>query len=265
MGGTTGRGAPATLAVDGAVATIALDRGERMNPIDVEMAACLRGLGNEVARRDDVRVLVLEGRGRAFCAGGDIAMFATRIDDLAPSINALLDEYHEFLLTLRVMPQVVVTKLHGAVAGAGLSLAFMGDLAVAADDARFVPGYAKLGVTPDGGGTIGLVERAGRSRALAIFLGRESFTAAEADRWGLLDVVVPRADLDGATQALARRLAGLAPAALAGTKRLIGGGDPAALRTRLEAERASLLACMEGEGFRAAVLRFAGGTPGRAA
>lgn len=255
--------APARLSVDGAVATIALNRPGRLNAIDVEAANCLRHLGAEVSARDDVRVLVIEGRGSAFCAGGDMSAFAAHIDDPSALIRPLLDQYHEFLVTLRTMPKVVVTKLHGAVAGAGLSLAFMGDVAVAAADARFVPGYAKLGVSPDGGGTIGLTDRAGTRRALQIFLGTDSFTADQAARWGLVDAVVPRDELDAAVANQAARFARNAPAALAATKRLVGRDTEAELRARLEAERDALLACMATDYFRAAVHRFMAASTGR--
>lgn len=252
----TGRPAPARLSFVGAVATITLARPERLNPISIEMAACLRGLGREVVEREDAKVLLIQGEGPAFCAGGDIGLFASDLDGVGAAISELLDHYHEFLVTLRTMPQLVVTKLHGAVAGAGFSLAFMGDLALAADDARFVPGYAKLGVSPDGGGSIGVAARVGTARALRIFLAEDEFDADQAERWGLVDKVVPRADLDRVAGEMTARLTRLAPAALAETKQLVLRTDEAELRRQLGREQDALLRCAAAEPFKAAVRRF---------
>lgn len=119
------------------------------------------------------------------------------------------------------MPQLVITSVHGAAAGAGLSLAFMGDLCIAADTARFTAAYYKLGVSPDGGGAVGIVGAAGARRALQIFLAQGSFTAAEGAAWGLVNEVVSEADLQAATLALAVRVARTPLHASAATKRLV--------------------------------------------
>ena len=116
------------------------------------------------------------------------------------------------------MPKIVLASVHGSAAGAGLSLALMADLCIAAEDARFTPAYAKLGVSPDGGGTIGLTAAVGPRRALQIFLAEDQFSAAQALQWGLVVKVVPAAELKAATRELAHRLAQNAPAAIAATK-----------------------------------------------
>src|SRR6185312_10429084 len=103
-------------------------------------------------------------------------------------------------------------SVHGSAAGAGLSLAFVGDMCIATDDARFTPAYAKIGVSPDGGGTVGVVSAVGARRALQIFLAEDTFSAAQAYEWGLLAKVVPAAELKSATRALAERLAKNPPA-----------------------------------------------------
>ena len=119
------------------------------------------------------------------------------------------------------MPKIVLASVHGSAAGAGMSLAFVADLCIAAEEARFTPAYAKLGISPDGGGTVGVVAAVGTRRALQIYLAEDSFSATQAHDWGLVAKVVPAAELKAATGTLAQRLAQNAPAGLAATKALI--------------------------------------------
>ena len=248
--------APAILATEGAVATISLNRPQALNAIDIAMAQQLAALADEVANTDAVRVLIIRGEGRAFSAGGDIRLFADHLDSPAPVINTLLNQLHDFLLALGRLPQPVITSVHGLAAGAGFSLAFMGDLCIAADDARFRPAYAALGVTPDGGGTVGVAGAVGPRRALQIFLGMEELSALDAHALGLVTQRVPAGTLEAETMALALRIAAMNPEVAAGTKRLIYQAARNPVGVQLEAEREQLLRCMTTPEFRAAVSRF---------
>jgi enoyl-CoA hydratase/carnithine racemase len=165
---------PALLRVEGPIATITLNRPAAFNAIDLSIAKRLEALSLEVEASDDVRVVVIEGAGRAFCAGGDLQTIgsAAAADTVAPVVGELLQHYHTFITTLKRMPKIVLASVHGSAAGAGLSLAFVCDLCIAAEDARFTPAYAKLGVSPDGGGTVGVVAAVGARRALQIFLAK---------------------------------------------------------------------------------------------
>jgi enoyl-CoA hydratase/carnithine racemase len=154
------------------------------------------------------------------------------------------------------MPKVVLASVHGSAAGAGLSLAFVADLCIAAEDARFTPAYAKLGVSPDGGGTVGVVASVGARRALQIYLAEDTFSAAQAYDWGLVTKVVPAAELKAATRELAQRLAQNAPAALAATKALIQRAPVAPIEAQLDAERDAIIDCMHTDEFRVAVKKF---------
>src|SRR6516165_10128401 len=158
---------PALLRVDGSVATITLNRPTAFNSINLAIARQLELLSAEVEASDEIKVLVIEGEGRAFCAGGDLQTIGTAAatDTIAPVVGELLKHYHAFITTLRRMPKIVLSSVHGSAAGAGLSLAFVADLCIAAEDARFTPAYAKLGVSPDGGGTVGVVAAVGARRA----------------------------------------------------------------------------------------------------
>ncbi|QCI66979.1 enoyl-CoA hydratase/isomerase family protein [Phreatobacter stygius] len=248
--------ASAYLTYDGPIATLTLNRPESFNAVGAEAAATLAGLARELDTRADLRVVVIRGAGPAFCAGGDINVFAAHLDDPGPMVRGILDSHHDFLQRLQALPAIVVTSVHGAAAGAGLSLAFMGDLCIAADTARFTPAYARLGVSPDGGGTVGLVRAVGARRALQIYLMEDGFDASQAEAWGLVNKVVPADMLEAATKALAERLAGFNPAAVAATKRLVHASAGRPMAEQLEAEMTELIGCMKTAPFRDAVHRF---------
>jgi enoyl-CoA hydratase/carnithine racemase len=249
---------PALLSIDGPIATITLNRPAAFNAINLAIAKQLEQLAAEVEADDGVRVLVLQGEGRAFCAGGDLQTIgaAAEAGTIAPVVGELLQHYHAFIASLRRIPKIVLASVHGSAAGAGLSLAFAADLCIAAEEARFTPAYAKLGVSPDGGGTVGVTASVGVRRALQIFLAEDSFTAQQAYQWGLVAKVVPGLELTAATRELALRLAQNAPAALAETKALIYSAPRTAVGLQLDAERDAIIACMHSDEFRVAVKKF---------
>ncbi len=245
------------LKVRGAIAHVRLDRPERLNALDRAMVYDLAGVVEELVARADLRVIVIGGEGRAFCAGGDLAPFAAnegRSDDV---VDALLPRLHDLLIMLSQAPQAVVVSVHGTAAGAGMSLSFMGDFCIAADNARFVPAYAGIGLTPDGGGTVGLVRALGPRRALHLLVGEDQFPATLAHSMGLVTRLVPEADLAAETLAFAERLARLDPDAVAGTRRLVAQSPGRSLPEQLEAEMAELKQRMRSDTFRRAVRRFA--------
>ena len=253
---TSDRARPAYIETQGRIAFLILNRPEAFNAIDLDMAVRLRHLVGQVDASSAIRVLVIRGAGRAFCGGGDIRHFAANLDDLGPTIRALLTPYHEFLVRLRSMSKLVVASLHGSVAGAGLSLAAMCDLCIAADDTRFTPAYAKLGVSPDGGGTYGLARAVGPRRALQIFLAEDGFSARQAETWGLVNRVVPGDLLADETRRFAERLAATPMEAISNTKRLVLGDCASDLQTQLSDEMESLIRCMSTDAFSQAVRQF---------
>ena len=234
--------APALLEVDGPLAIITLNRPASFNAIDIDMAVCLEMLALRVKQTDSVRVLVLRGAGKAFCAGGDVSLFLAHIDNLEPPISKLLSHLNRFLLVLREMDKVVLTSVHGAVAGAGFSMAFMGDFCIAAANTRFRPAYAQIGVSPDAGGTVGLVHAVGARRALQIFLNEPEL--------GLLAKGVEPAELEAKTHQFAMQLAQLNPVAVAGTKRLVWQSGAVSLEQQLADEAHSIITCMATKEFK---------------
>lgn len=249
---------PALLRIDGAIATITLNRPAAFNAINMTIAKKLEQLGAEVEANKDVRVLVIEGEGRAFCAGGDLQTIgaATEANNIAPVVGEMLHHYHAFIETVRRMPKIVLSSVHGSAAGAGMGLAFVTDLCIAAEDARFTPAYAKIGVSPDGGSTVGIVGTVGTRRALQIFLAEDGFTAQQAYEWGLVVKTVPAAELKAATRQLAERLAKNPPAAIAGTKSLVYQAATTPTKQQLDAEEHKIITSMHTEDFRVAVKKF---------
>lgn len=249
---------PAHLAIDGPIATITLRRAAAYNSINLAIAKKLETLALKVETDNDVRVLVIEGEGRAFSAGGDLQTIgeAAEAGTIAPVVGELLQHYHAFILSLRRMNKIVLTSVHGSAAGAGMALAFVGDLCIAAEDAKFTPAYAKIGVSPDGGSTVGIVSAVGTRRALQIFLAEDNFSAQQAFDWGLVTKVVPSDHLKTATQALAKRLAENAPATILATKTLTYRAAVTPADQQLDAEQAAIIACMQTDTFRDAVKKF---------
>lgn len=249
---------PALLRIEGPIATITLNRAAAFNSINLAIAQKLEQIAAQVEASPDIRVLVIEGAGRAFCAGGDLQTIgaAAEANTVTPVVGELLKHYHAFIESVRRMPKIVLASVHGSAAGAGMGLAFVADLCIAAEDARFTPAYAKIGVSPDGGSTVAIVGTVGTRRALQIFLAEDSFTAQQACEWGLVAKVVPTTELKAATRQLAERLAQNPPAAIAGTKSLVYQAALTSTRQQLDAEEHKIIAAMHTDDFRVAVKKF---------
>src|SRR5262245_29884562 len=135
------------------VATITLNRPGVMNALERTMLRRLREVCEEVEHDAAVRAAVIRGAGAAFLAGGDVAYFHANLPRAPDMVRELMGELHRAILALRRMPKPVLASVHGAVAGAGVSLMAAADLAVAAADATFTLAFSKIGANPDGGAT----------------------------------------------------------------------------------------------------------------
>ncbi len=187
---------------------------------------------------------------------GSFSAAADRLDITQPAVSLQIRQL-ERRLGVRLIERVG-RKARPTAAGAGLSLAFMADMCIAADDAKFTAAYHKLGVSPDGGGTIGVTEIVGARRALQIFLAEGSFSAQQAYEWGLLAKLVPAAELKQATRDFAARIAQNAPAAIGATKMLIHQSRSMPVQQQLDAEVSAIVDCMKHDEFRNAVDKFLG-------
>jgi 2-(1,2-epoxy-1,2-dihydrophenyl)acetyl-CoA isomerase len=202
--------------VEGAVATLTLDRPEALNALTVPVKVALREALESIAVDRDVRAVILTGAGRAFCAGQDLA--ERDEPDAAPLAFEVRERYNPIIRALRSMGQPVIAAVNGVAAGAGASLAFACDLRIAAADARFVLAFGRIGLVPDSGATWFLPRLVGPAKAAELALVGDPVDAAEALRLGLVSRVVPGDQLMDVARALAERLAAGAPLALALTK-----------------------------------------------
>jgi 2-(1,2-epoxy-1,2-dihydrophenyl)acetyl-CoA isomerase len=249
---------PLVYSVEGAVATIAFNRPQVINALDAETIFALRAACERA--RDDaaVRVIVLRGNGPAFVAGGDIGWFHANLDGMAVLVPEMAAELHRAVLALREAAQPVIASVHGAVAGAGMSLLAAADLAIAADETKFSMAYSAIGTSPDGGSTWFLPRLVGARRAMELLLLPEPFDAATAQRFGLVNRVVPAAELEAATAALAKRLAAGPTQAYAETKALVNRSFDTSLVAQLDAEAAAFGRCAATRDFAEGVTAFVG-------
>lgn len=244
------------LALQGPIAFITLDRPEAYNAIDADVTHCLRVAIDTIEQSADTRVIVLRGAGKGFCAGGDLPFFAAQGDGLRQTVDTMLDDGNRFLVALRETNKLVVASVHGAAAGAGLSLVMACDFCIAASDASFVPAYARLAVSPDMGGTANMIRALGLRNAMRVFFLEDRLTAADAERLGIVSRIVAPGELAEATLAMAQRLADLPRAAAESTKALLRQALHTGLAEQLAAELASFQDCIHGAETQAALQRF---------
>ena len=219
-----------------AVATITLNRPEALNALNLQMRDDLAMLlAWCAAHTTAVRVVVLAGAGRAFCAGQDLGEEAGGLSPAAAIEGKLRGDFQALLAE---QPQPTIAALHGHVVGRGLEVALTCDLRVAADDVMLSLPEVNLGMIPASGGTQRLPRLIGEARALHLVLTTERLDAATALTWGLVTRVVPGAELATAAQALGERLADSAPLALRYARRAIQEGSHLSLPDGLHLEAA---------------------------
>jgi 2-(1,2-epoxy-1,2-dihydrophenyl)acetyl-CoA isomerase len=241
---------------DGAVATIRLNRPDRLNAIDEEAAQLLLDAVRRASREDGLRALVLRGEGRAFMAGGDVTTFHSAGDDVTKLVRRVIGKLEETIGVLDRLRFPVVARVQGAVAGAGMSLMCAADVVVAADDTKIAFAYHAIGTTPDGGLSWTLPRIVGVRKATEIaFLGLP-IDAQEALRLGLVTRVVPLDELDAATAEVAQRLASGPTLAYGRARELFRRSSQFTLPEQLALERESFLASTRTEDFREGVAAF---------
>lgn len=221
--------------VRGGTAWVTLSRPEAMNALNREtLDALLRAV--EAARGDPaVRVLVLTGEGRAFCAGADLKALSAQ--DVPPGGEDFIDHAVRAFSALRAFPKPAIAAVNGLAMAGGLELVMCCDLAVAADTAKVGDAHANFGVFPGAGGAAVLPRRLPLAVAKYLLFTGDTLSAAELERHGLVNEVVPAAELQARVQALADRIAAKSPLGLARMKRVadrsVGGSLEDALRHEL--------------------------------
>jgi len=237
----------------GAVARLRLNRPGVLNALNQEMADGLLAACRDMG---DARAVLITGEGRSFMAGGDISLFEG--EGATARIDRLMSTFHAVIEALAALPLPVVALAHGAVAGAGVSMALAADVVLAADDAKFILAYSRLGTSPDGGSTYALPRAMGLRRALGFALLEETIPADEALRAGLVNRVLPAAEAQGEAMKIVERLAAGPTAAYGRTKALLRGSLDRDLSGQLDVERANFIGGTFGPDFAEGVAAFLG-------
>ncbi len=202
-----------------------------------ELLAALKQAADDSA----VRCVVLQGSGRGFCAGQDLAdlkLDPNGVGDETPTdLGSLVGDYFNVLIEyIAQMPKPVVAKVFGVAAGAGANLALACDLTICSDECSFLQAFVNIGLIPDSGGTWLLPALAGQQRAMGLALLGEKITGKQAEQFGLVWKAVPAEELDVTVQKIAARLAGLPPRAIAQIKKTIRLAATQSLSEQLKLE-----------------------------
>lgn len=234
----------ATLVFDkaGPITRIALNRPAEANGMNDAMTGELA----DAARRCDVagtKVVVLTATGRFFCAGGDLKAMASSPVGPGPYVKGIADDLHRAISTFARMDAILITAVNGVAAGAGFSLAVIGDLVLAAESATFTMAYTKVGLSPDGSSSYYLPRLIGVRRAQELMLTNRRLSAHEASQWGLVTEIVPDDELLARTDALATELASGAKGSGSAVKKLLLTTFGHGIEEQMEIEGRLIAAC----------------------
>jgi 2-(1,2-epoxy-1,2-dihydrophenyl)acetyl-CoA isomerase len=230
------------------VVTITLNRPDKLNAFIGHMRRDLAEALEHAGSDRSVRVVVITGAGRAFCAGGDIGFMAELMQRRdAEEFARILGAGRRVITAIRQMTKPVIASINGPASGAGCNLAFACDLRIASNTATFSQSFAKVGLHPDWGGTYFLPRLVTPNKACEMFFLGEAIDAAEAARLGIVNQVVAPEELESATLHLAERLRAAPPIALAAAKQAVYTSEGADLEEMLRYETEAQLRCFESD------------------
>ena len=239
------------------ILTITLNRPDRLNAFIGHMRRDLAEALEHAGSDRSVRVVVITGAGRAFCAGGDIAFMAELMQRRnAEEFSRILGAGRRVILAIRQMTKPVIAAINGPASGAGCNLALACDLRIASTNATFSQSFAKVGLHPDWGGTYFLPRLVTPNKACEMFFLGESIDAEEAMRLGIVNQVVTPEDLETATLELAQGLRAAPPIALAAAKHAVYMSQAAELEEMLRYETEAQLRCFESDDAHEGVQAF---------
>ncbi len=194
--------------VESGVATLTLNRPDRLNAVTRQMLEEVGAGLDEAARRDDIRVVLLTGAGRGFCSGQDLNDRAVKAEGAKTDLGESLGQgYNPLIRKLVSLPKPTICAVNGTAAGAGANLALACDIVLAAESARFIQAFSKLGLIPDSGGTYFLPRLIGLPRAKAIAMLAAPVTGSQAADWGMIWKAYPQEDLMPEAEKLVREMA----------------------------------------------------------
>ena len=239
------------------IATIRLNRPEKYNAFTSEMLKAWADALRESAARDDVHVIVVTGTGKGFCSGGDVGNMHNRKEDSAYSRKLFLaEQVHQIPLTLDSIDKPVLVAVNGVATGAGMDMALMGDIRIAARSARFAETYVKVGLFAGDGGTWYLPRIVGMSKALELFWTARFVDADEALSLGIVNKVVEDDQLMAATYEMAAQISAQPQLAVRMMKRAAKQSMAMDLRTHLEMASSHMAAMYSTEDHKEAATAF---------
>lgn len=224
------------------VAELTLVRPEGANAIDLRASEELAEVALLCDQHCEVRAVLLRAEGPMFSAGGDVRSFRDAGDDIPALLKRITLGLHVAVSRFARMDAPVIAAVGGTAAGGGMSLACSADIVLASDTARFTMAYTRIGLVPDGGSTFFLPRRIGLARTRDLMLRNRVLSAAEALDWGLIEQVVPAAELDVEARKVARELAAGPTRAFGEVKRLLLGTYNSGLETQMEMETRAISA-----------------------
>ena len=239
------------------IARLTLNRPERLNCVNRDLIARLADTLDDLAGRDDLRVVVLRGAGRAFCTGQDLGERHGDLQLGPPDLGAALDAgFHRIVRRIRALEVPVLAAVNGTAAGAGANLALACDIVIAARSARFIQSFVGVGLIQDTGGSWFLPRLVGMARARALALTGTPVDAAQAESWGMIWRCVEDAELDTEVSLLAEKLATRSRHTLAGIKRTFEQSMDRGLDAQLDIERDAQQIAGRDPAYRASVEAF---------
>ena len=249
---------------EGGIARLTLNRPDRLNSFNDAMHADVRDALARVAADATVRVLLLTGAGRGFCAGQDLGDRAVAPGAAPVDLGASVERnYKPLVLALRALPFPVVCAVNGVAAGAGANLALACDLVLAARSASFIEPFCKLGLIPDTGGTYFLPRLVGTARAMGLSLLGDKLSAEQAAAWGLIWQCVDDADFAATVDRLLVQLAAAPTRGLARTKAALYASPANTLEAQLDLERDFMRELGRSDDYREGVAAFVAKRPPR--
>lgn len=225
--------------VDAGVLTITLNRPDKLNAANDTMLQELQEAFKQAKRDDDVRVVVLTGAGRGFCAGQDLASVQERMSEADADLaygEHLRETYNPLVLRMRRLPKPIIAAVNGVAAGAGMSLVMACDLRIAVESASFLQAFVKVGLVPDSGSSWILPRLLGMARAMDCMLTGRRISAQEALDWGMISRVVPDDELEETVGEMAAQFANAPTKTIGYIKRAVNFAATNALEDALDYE-----------------------------
>ena len=236
------------------VCTLALNRPEVYNSFNQSMALQLQQQLDDCASNDEVRVIVITGIGKAFCAGQDLA---EATDPNGPGLQTIVrDHYNPIILKIRSIEKPVIAAVNGVAAGAGANIALACDITIAKQSASFIQAFSKIGLIPDSGGTFFLPRLIGMQKALALMMTGDKVSASEAEKLNMIYKAVDDESFDEEIENFANQLAIMPTRGLGLTKKAVNLGLFNSLEDQLDVEEKIQVEAGSTEDFAEGVAAF---------